>query len=69
MPEKPEVVTEKQLVLKKSITTSGYLKNWLRGIDLSGALGSKAAPEPTKQSFTTTPSKSTETEETVDLAK
>lgn len=67
--ETSHVVTEKQLIVPKPITTSGYLKSWLRGLDMSSPGGSKAAPEPVKQSVVTNSSKGTETEEPVDLAK
>ena len=68
--EKSHVVTEKkQLIVPKPVTTSGYLKSWLRGVDMSGLGSPKAASEPTKQSVGTSASKSTETEEPVDLAK
>ncbi|KAG0562056.1 hypothetical protein KC19_9G114300 [Ceratodon purpureus] len=67
--EKSNVVTEKQLIVPKPITTGGYLKSWLRGMDLSGPGSSMAASGPTKQSGGTNTSKNTQTEEPVDLAK
>lgn len=68
--EKSHVVTEKkQLIVPKPVTTSGYLKSWLRGVDISGLGSPKAASEPTKPSVGTSASRSTETEEPVDLAK
>ncbi|XP_024381297.1 uncharacterized protein [Physcomitrium patens] len=66
--EKPHAVTENQLqsyniVPKPSLSTSGYLKSWLRGIDMSGPGGLRALSEPSKQS------KSPATDEPADLAK
>jgi len=67
--EKSQAVAEKQIIVPKPITTSGYLKSWLRGLDMSGPVGLKVPSEPTKQSVGTSASKSTESEEPVDLAK
>lgn len=71
-PRSPRAVSEKQIVVPKPITTSGYLKSWLRGLDMSGAVASKAAAasEPIKESVGTSSSKSqVDTNEPVDLAK
>jgi hypothetical protein len=69
-PEATPAVTDKHSSSQKAspLTTAGYLKSWLRALDVSGP-GFKASPDLSKRIVIADSSRSSQTDECVDFAK
>ncbi len=69
-PEATPAVTDKHSSSQKAspLTTAGYLKSWLRALDVSGP-GFKASPDSSKKIVIADPSRSSQTDECIDFAK
>ncbi|CAK9267551.1 unnamed protein product [Sphagnum jensenii] len=69
-PEATPAVTDKHSSSQKAspLTTAGYLKSWLRALDVSGP-GFKASPDSSKRIVIADSSRSSQTDECIDFAK
>lgn len=69
-PEATPAVTDKHSSSQKAspLTTAGYLKSWLRALDVSGP-GFKASPDSSKKIVIADSSRSSQTDECIDFAK